>query len=151
MIDRTKFKNIIKASILLMASLFLSISWRWFVDYEIDYTFPYADYSKGWEDVFFSFNPVKHRVVRLWVIIPYFVDSIMPIIYILAFIIVGRMDHPKIGSIWLYYALFQLLMSFDFLLSMKLFPFRNASITGMIFIQFYYIYWSYCQLTDNNR
>ena len=150
MIDNKKFKNIIWASTLLVGSLFLSISWRWFVDYEIHYTFPYADYSRGWEDVFFSFDPVKYRVVPLWVIMPYFIDSVTPILYILAFMIVGRMDHPKLGNMWLYYAFFQLIMSFDFLLSMKLFPFRNASILGMVFIQFYYIHWAYKEL-DNNR
>lgn len=146
MITQAKFNRIIWASAILVGSLFLSIAWKYFVDENVDYTFPYVDFVNGYRDGFLSWNPEEPKILPRWVIIPYFVDSIIPVFYILAFMIVGKMKHPNLGNMWMYYALFQLMMAFDFFLTMKMIPFRSGAILGVICLQFHYIYWAYGQI-----
>jgi hypothetical protein len=83
-----------------------------------------------------------YKELPYWVIVPYFVDSVLPVLYIGTFMIVGKMKMPYLGNIWVYYLIFQIAKSTDFFLTMRMTPYRDGAILGVMFIQMIYVVWA---------
>lgn len=106
------------------------------------------DTLDGHDRSFASLNPREVKILPLWIIVPYLVDSVLPILYITSFMIVGKMKMPYLGNIWVYYLVFQILKSTDFFLTMRMTPYRDGAILGVMAIQLIYVWWASKNVRD---
>jgi len=141
-----QLNNELKASILMMASLIFCLTWHFLPD-DVFFVFPFFDEI----DDSFSLNPEEYRRYNLKILLPFFVEAIMPFIYIPCLLLSNSMIRPvgrfKI-NIWHLYFIWEGLKTLDFMLSFSQTPYLRTII--IIIILAVHAEYIICK-TDNSR